>query len=352
MRLRLQILLYAVIILLLAAGGYYYYTTLDRSQQKVSTPPATVVSTIRVTQSSLPIIISGIGSVIPAQETQISPKQAGYIENINFQEGEKVKEGQLLIKLDDTEIKAQLENDLTQLQTKKAVYLRYSIAQKEGLVANMDYSTAKADYEKAVGDVAEDKIKLADTSLYAPFSGYIGSNNLSVGQYVSAGQQLATLVNRTKLKVVYAIPAQYANQVELNQAVTVYFHSYPNKNFPGKVTFVSPEINTNSGTIDIHATMDNPGINIFPGEFVSVQQVIGHKNALTIPENAIINNLEGSSVFTINNGKAEQVHVTQGINNYGQVEITRGLQLNEVIINQGAQIVKDGQPVTITQGNS
>ena len=340
-------ILILIVILAIVATAYYKLT---KRNTKKSAVPIIPVSVMRVHMHTVPIKVSAIGTVVPVQQTNISPKEDGYAKAIYFQDGEYVHKNQLLIQLDDAKLKATVQGDKAQVLVTGSLYRRYLQANKMNLIKAQDFETVQANYETAKATLAEDKVSLANTRLAAPFSGYIGAKNFSVGDLVKSGDKLTQLVDKRHLIIEYVLPATNAVAVKLQQVVNVKFNN--KKTVIGKVIYIAPSIDTNTATIAVHAQINSPKFNITPGEFVEVEQTLGQKQALIVPEQSLIASLESYHLFTVQKGKAQSVNVQVGENNFGHVEIQYGLKNGEVVIVAGAQQIKDGQKVHITSGKS
>lgn len=323
----------------------YHDSTKDKHlKQKIT---ATPVTTVTLKRHSIAQQINGIGKVEALQNVTISSKQAGYIASIGFQDGDVVKQGSLLFRLQDNDLKTQLDSDQALLTTKRNLYQRYQKAKREGLVASVDLSSAKADYETALNNVAQDKINLENTFLYAPITGKVSAHTVNVGDYISAGQTLTTIVNLQDLQIIYTVPASFAQQLQTGQAVKISTHTKKSIFLSGEVSYVAPDIDTDSGTITLHAVVKADAMHLNPGEFVTVAQTIGQQQVITVPETAIKVDMNGTSVFLVKHGKTEQVSVVRGANHYGQVVIKKGLKQGDIVVRKGVQLLHDGETVQI-----
>lgn len=345
LRTKISLLLMLIALPIVAYWGY-------RHLQMIKTPfkpRVTVVSTAMAKVTAIPSTITALGSLSPAFQTNIVSQISGYISSIDFQEGQTVTPSTLLLRLRDTEIRAQLQADTKALLLKRDRYHRYQLAKKENVVSADALNQAEVDYQAALSAVEQDKIHLHYTSLYAPANGIMGANNLSVGQYVTAGSTLATLVDKTQFKVSYSVPERYASQLQIGQAVNVKIQNNDQSSIlSGKVSFVSPSIDSSTGTVEVHAILDKTSIPLLAGQFVSVEQTIGHREEMLIPERALVASITGYVVYTITQGKAHSINVVPGKNINGQIVITSDLKPNTPVIVRGAQAVKDGQNVSVT----
>ena len=345
----------ALLLIAMAATGIYYsYEQLNAAPVKGNTKPIStpvVVSAVKI--ANIPIQISALGTIHPEQQTFITAQETGYIKGIYFTEGQYVTKSTLLIQLDDATAKANLQADRAQAKYTLDNYQRYINAAKFGAVSTDDLEKALAAHQTALANVAKDEVILENTQLRASFAGYVGAQTVNVGDLVQAGQKLTQLINNQRFNVEYQVPEQYATRLKLGQVVSVKFDQSGEKDFPlkiflGKVVFIATQIDSTTGLISEHAVMDNPKLSVTAGELVQIKQTIGtKKNAILVPELALVAIAQNYSVYMVKNGKAISVPVTIGTNYDGWVEITQGLESSDKIITQGAHIVRDGMAVQV-----
>ena len=150
------------------------------------------------------------------------------------------------------------------------------------------------------------------------------------------------------MKVRYSLPGRYKNQLEIGQAATVY---QDNKTYKGLVNFISPQVNTDSGTLTIEAKVNNKNYELTPGEFVNVVQVLNpDRKLLVIPSVAVMSDILGQYVFVVNNNVAEKVYVTTGVVSKNDVQITKGVKIGDEVVVAGQQKIFDGYKVKIVPG--
>lgn len=320
--------------------------------KKKPAPPVigpTLVELSAVTVSDIPLTVTAAGNLAANQQTNISPKVGGYVSKILFNEGDFVNAGTLLIQLDNEKEQndlsaAKADADLSALQ-----YERENKAYKKGLILQDDVYNAKVTNEKNQAVVKTDQTALDDMALTAPFSGLLGSKNVNVGDYVSPGQKLITLVDQKNLRVEYALPSQYAPQLQIGQATTITADFLPGKQFSAKVNFISPYIDTDSQTITVHAVLNNESGDLKPGQFVNITQTLGTlSRAILVPENSVLASMNGYYVFTVKNNHVVSIPVKIGERIDSKVQITAGLKPTDNIITTGQNVVKDNDPVNIT----
>lgn len=341
-----KLIICAVILLALILGSFIYLGS--HSKITIHKVPATAVLVQKPKAMTIGHEVTAIASVVAKQTTYITPQNAGYIAKILFKEGQYVKKGQLLIQLNSTKLRAQLAADETALRVARTQYTNDKGLFKKGLISADLMGTDTATYANDQSTVIADKRDLANNNLIAPFSGYLGAKTISVGDHVTASQELVLLVDSNHLLAEYNLPEDYAPLIKLGQAVAITSKLIPGKVFHGKVEYIAPQINTTSRTIAVHAIINNPEHKLLPGEFVTVKQTLSKAaKGWFIPEQAVTENLSGDTVFIVKNGKAIRTTVMLGERKHGYVQVLKGLKPNDKVITAGQNEVNDNQAVTI-----
>lgn len=339
------------IILISTAAAILLVVGIVLSHKKISAPPSlppTLVELTPVKVTDIPLTATAAGTLIANQQTDISPKVGGYITKILFSEGDFVKAGATLIQLDNEKetndlSAAKADAALSQLQ-----YDHENKAFKRGLILQDQVYNAKVTNEKNEAIVQADQSALDDMTLTAPFSGYVGSKNVSVGDYVSPGQKLVTLVDQQHLLVKYTLASQLAPQLKVGQTATITASFLPGKTFTGQVNFVSPYIDPDSQTIEVHVVLDNAQGDFKPGEFVAITQTLGTlSHAILVPENSVFATMNDYHVFVVNNNHVKSIPVKTGEHIAGQVQIISGLTAKDAVISVGQDQVKDGDLIKV-----
>jgi len=311
---------------------------------------STLVQLGQVQVVNIPIVANAAGNLIANQSTNISPKNPGYVTKILFKDGQFVKKGSLLIQLDASKQINDLASAKAEAQLSKLQYNRDLKAYKKGLILQSVVYQDKVTNQKNQALVKTNQTLLDDMDLAAPFSGYLGAKTFSVGDYVTAGQKLVSLVDKQHLKVVYSLPSFYAPKLKIGQKVMVTANFLPGLTLPAKVTFIAPSVDSDSQTIQVQAILDNHENTLKPGQFVNVTQTLGmQRDAILVPEDSVIADLNGNHVFMVKNDKAVSVAVTLGERIYGKVQITQGLKAKDQIVTKGQLLLKNGSNVKVAQ---
>lgn len=333
-------------LIVIIALGVWQWT--QRSGQEGFSPPKSAVIVTLVSTQDMPTLVRALGSLSALNAAEIASEADGTLESIPFVNGAQVKRGDILIKLEDNTEEAKLHQAQAQKELKEVDYNRLKNLQARGAVSKQEFDKSEADLKVAVAEVVMAQAELDKTTLRAPFDGQVGSSLYSVGQYVSAGLPLVTLVDKTKLKIRYSVPQRTLEHLKLGSVVTFETPAYPNQKFVGAVSYISPSVDVNTRTIAVEALFDNPEGKLLPGLSGTVLQVLSiTPNALIIPEEALVPSIAGYLVYRVVDGKALATPVEIGTRKDGSVQILSGLQAGETLVLQGHQNLRDGALVDI-----
>jgi membrane fusion protein (multidrug efflux system) len=291
------------------------------------------------------------GTLEANESVELRSEVSGLITSINFKEGTNVTKGSLLVKINDRDIQAQLQEALTKQRLSATNENRSKQLLEKGAISQEEYDTSLADLQSLKAQTQLIQAQLAKTAIYAPFSGKIGLRSVSVGGYLTPSTLIANLSSINPLKVSFSVPEKYIGQIKLNSEISFNTDGF-NKSFTGKVFAIEPGINTQTRTLQIKALVPNANNELLPGSFVKIKLGLNTiKNALLIPNEAIIPVLKGKTVFISKNGKAEQIPVESGTRTAEQILITSGLSVGDTVLTTGAMALRNGSPVNVTVVN-
>ena len=348
---KLKNLIYALIIIVL--GGFITYRVMsnksknDESKKFGDKDKPTTVTGIVVQTSTFDNNLSLSGSIEANEQVEIHSEVSGIVEGIYFTEGTYVNKGQVLFKVNDIELRAQLK----QAQTKeglaaenerraKLLLQKEAISQEEFDVANADYASMKAQTQLI-------KAQIAKTSVKAPFSGKIGLRSISPGTYITPTVLVAKLVNTGKLKITFSIPEKYASQVKSGSVID-FSVSGSNKTYTAKIYAIEPEIEVATRTLKIRAIADNVDGKLFPGTFADVKLPLSIiKDAIVVPSEAIVPIQDGKKVYIANMGKAKEVMVDATTRTDASILILSGLKAGDTLITSGVMSLKNDAPIKV-----
>ena len=335
-----------VVVGIITTGVTYHLK--HKKQHHAATIPAIPVKLSTVKMTDLPTIATANGTLTANQSTYISAKVSGYVTAINYKEGQYINTGTTLIQLDNSKEKDNLVAAKTAAELSKLQFQRNKKLYKRHLIKQDDLYNSKVINQQKQATTVSDANDLANKTIVAPFSGYVGAKTISVGDYIQAGSKLVKLVDTRLLRIDYSLPSRYLSQLHLGQGVTVTSNVFPSTSFVAQVSYIAPTVDSISQTIEVHALLNNKNNLLKPGQFVKIQQQVGAiQKALLAPTQSVIASLNNYYVFTVKNNKAVKVPVKLGRRFAETIEVTSGLKADEKIVVAGQNQLKSGSKVKI-----
>ncbi len=370
------------------AGQNYNFTPIVRS------------STVKITD--LPVTYKTVGTLQAIRSVDLRPETSGIVREIYFAEGQFVRPGQPLVRLEQDRAAAEIAQSASgiaeaqsnvaslraaylataeslrsleaQRNLARAEFQRYQnlhareyVSAQELEQRRAQMQVAEANYDTAVRErnsaqarmqqaqaavntaqarLRTTQVGLSETVVRAPFAGQIGAKQFELGDYVSPQQALVKLVNAGMLEVSFNVPERYIGQLRGGLPVEVQTESFPGTTFAGQITFVSPVVSTENRSVNVKATINNSGGQLQPGQLADIRLILGSRqNALMVPEESVIPQGEKYYVYTVQEGKAAFRPVEVGERTPGWVEIVSGIKETDRVLIGGIQKVRDGQEV-------
>lgn len=287
------------------------------------------------------------GSLEANEQVEIRSEVMGVVEAINFKEGTEVSKGQVLLRVNDIEMRAQLSKVGTAKQLASENERRAKLLLEKQAISQEEYDVASAGYKSAQAEAQLISAQLDKATIRAPFSGTIGLRYISEGTYVTPTTPIATLVNTKQLKITFSIPAKYANRIKLNSEVS-FTTSGSKTEHSAKIYAVEPQIDVATRTLKMRAIADNPEGTLYPGMFASVLLPLETvDDAILVPSEALIPIQNGKMIFISEGGKAKQIKVETGSRTESSIRILSGLKAGDTILTSGVMSLKDGVPVKV-----
>jgi membrane fusion protein, multidrug efflux system len=317
----------------------------DGGNQKVSVEAATATATSSSTD------LRAIGSLQSDESVQIASEIAGRVTELPFSEGGTVKAGDVLVKLDDALVQAEVSDTQARYELATGNLGRANTLAKSGNVTERARDEATANSETARAALELAKVRLSKHIIRAPFSGVVGIRKVSPGAYVAIGQPIVNIEKIDTLKVEFKLPELFLSQIKVGQEVEVEVDALPGKTFPGTIYAIDPQVDVNGRALAIRAKLPNPDLVLRPGLFVRiVVKGVAKRNVLVVPESAIVPRGADKIVFSVENGKAIETKVTLGARKDGRVEVLDGLKPDAVVVTAGQQKLKNGSHVEFVAG--
>lgn len=289
-----------------------------------------------------------VGSLRANESVVIRPEIAGRVAEISFEEGGRAEEGQVLVRLDDGSRAAELRRTEANLELARRNFSRADeLYRRQNLAASTrDEAFAKLRAEEAAVELA--RVNLDKTELRAPFGGLLGLRQVSLGDYLSAGDPIVDLEDVDPIKVDFRVPEVFAHRLKDGQTIRLTVDAVPGETFEGTVYAIDPQIDEQGRSVLLRARVPNENGPLRPGMFARVTLVLDARpNALVIPEEALIPQGTDHIVFKVVDGKVAPQPVSIGQRRKGLVEVTEGLAEGDQVITGGQIKVGPGQPVTV-----
>ncbi|MDI6049035.1 efflux RND transporter periplasmic adaptor subunit [Flavobacterium sp. XS2P24] len=287
------------------------------------------------------------GSIEANEQVEIRSEVSGIVEAIYFQEGSNVSKGQVLFKVNDLELRAQLRQTSTREGLASENERRAKLLLQKEAISQEEYDLARADLKSAQAQSQLIKAQIAKTSVRAPFSGRIGLRSISPGTYITPAILVAKLVNTGKLKITFSIPEKYASQVKTNTYIT-FTVSGSTEKYTAKVYAIEPEVAVATRTLQVRAIAENKNGKLLPGTFADVELPLDIiKDAIVVPTEAIIPVQNGKKVFISSNGQAKEVMIETATRTDASILVLSGLKAGDTIITSGVMSLKNETPVTV-----
>jgi membrane fusion protein, multidrug efflux system len=324
----------------------------DKSKTQVQGPvggsklPVDVV-VIKVGKLDNKLVITG--SVLPNESLELSSETSGKITGLYFKEGNKVKKGEVLLQINDVEIRAELEKQKNNRKLNEDNEFRQRKLLEKDAISQEEYDNALNRLNITLSDIKVLEAQLEKSRITAPFDGTIGLRSVSEGAYITPGSVVATLYNISPAKIEFAIPGRYSTQVSQGKIIRFTIEN-DLKVYEGKVYALEPRIDPATRTLKLRALADNSSGTLLPGQFVKVELILQTSdNAILVPTEAVIPEQGGKKVYVLENGNAKEVKIETGIRSNTELEVLSGLKAGDTLITTGILQLRPGIAVEVAK---
>jgi membrane fusion protein (multidrug efflux system) len=290
--------------------------------------------------------IAATGQIEALQSIVLQPEVEGRIVAILFREGQGVAREAPLFQVDSTMLSAQVAQlaALRDLAQQDLTRTKELIAQNAASTADLERAEAAA--RSADARYRLESIRLARTTVRAPFAGVVGQRFVSLGDYVTTSSRLVSLQTVTPQRATFQVPERYARTIKPKQQVTFRVGAIPGRDFAGEVDFVDPVVQLPGRTILVKARAPNPQRLLQPGMFIEARLVTASRpKAVVVPEDAVVPLQGANFIWVVTEGKANRRQVGLGVRTPGFVEITSGVDAGEQVVVGGLEFLFPGAPV-------
>ena len=290
---------------------------------------------------------TALGTARANESITVTSRISSVVTRINFTEGQQVDSGDLIVELDNAEIRASLNMAEASLKQKRSQFRRSSTLGETRVVSDAELEELEAGVQMAEAEVRGAQARLNNSYIRAPFAGTVGLRRISLGDLVGPETLITTLDDTDTIKLEFTIPESFLSSLEKGMAIEASSAVYPNKPFIGTVSSIDSRVDTATRSLTVIAEIANDDNAIKPGMFLTVALEKERNDVLLIPEEALVPRQGRQFVFIIKDGKAVEKQVELGVRTPGLAEVRSGLSVGEILITEGMQKVRSGAPVEI-----
>ncbi len=336
-------------LLVVALSGPLLFTacgSADENAEEGGARPPMAVQVHVLAPSVLDNAIVTTGTLMANEEVDIVSELAGRVTTIGFDEGGTVRAGQVLLKINDDELQAQLRKAEANLKLAKDDSDRKEQLLAVSGISQEQFDAAHAQLTGLQAEAEELRARIAKSTIRAPFNGKVGLRSVSEGGFVGTNTMIAKLQQINPIKVEFAVPERYGRMMKNGTAITFSLEG-DTATYVGKVYAVDPSVDATTRTVKVRARSDNKDGHLLPGSFAKVDVRLDRiSDALVVPAEALIPDIQGQKVLVIKDGKATSQRVMTGIRSANTVQLTSGAQVGDSVLITGLLAVREGMPVS------
>jgi len=341
--------------ILLIAGATFIVTKLSSnkekfkedvafSQRKIEKVPVTVEN---VSKGTISENVVATGTLEASEVLNVVSETQGKITAVYKEKGDVAQAGDVLVKVDDEVISANVLTAEANYEQFQKDIERFTRLANENAIAKRDLEQATIGLKKAKADLTTARKALSNTSVKAPISGYINSDNVTVGQILNIGANVCEIVNNNTLKLNIRITEREVYKVRVGQNVTVRIAVFPDKTFTGRITSIAQKADA-AMKFNVEITLNNNSqVQLKSGLYAEAELPVKNEEKFIISKKCIVGSMEKPVVYVVENGKAMRRELIIGQSNDKQVEVLKGLSAGEQVILSGQLNIKDGDDVNV-----
>lgn len=354
-----MILMLVVLLAIIGGLGFAKYKQVEAAIKMGASfqLPPTAVTTVIAKRETWPSTLSVIGSAAAIQGVTVSADLPGTIDKIHFESGQWVHEGDIMVELDTRQERAQLASLEAQRDLAKVNFDRAQQLVKSGVIARQEYDNAEAQQKATEAQVGDVKAAIARKTIRAPFSGILGIRQVSLGQYLAAGQAIVSLQSLNPIYVNFGVPQQDTGKVIPGHVMRVTNSDLPGMAFTGRIIALDSVINEQTRNIQVQAVVTNKDSKLRPGMFLQVELPLGQpRQVVPLPASAINYAPYGDSVYVITDMKDPKGNSYRGVRQQvvkiegsrgDQVGVVSGVNPGDEVVSSGVFRLRNGAPVLV-----
>lgn len=315
-----------------------------KKNQAAAPPP--IVDVIIASEQTIPNTIEANGTVVAGEFVEVRPEISGRLTYLNVAEGSRIAQGSVIAKINDADLRAQLNKVKVQLELAEITVARYQKLLEIQGINRADYDVALNQVNSLKADIGIIQANLAKTVVRSPFSGVVGLRQVSNGAYVSPTTVIATLQQMGKIRIDFTLPENYANLLKRGSSVMVETDANGGAKRRATVIAIEPQISTTTRNVIVRARLLETA-NVNPGSFAKVYVDAGEENGMMIPANAIIPDARAKQVVIVKKGKAKFVDIVTGVRQVGAVQVTSGINAGDSVVISGVLFARPNAAVKV-----
>ena len=346
------------LVILLLAGvfggifGWKLHTAQQMAAAQAGGPPPAVIAAAAAQHETWQPFLQVVGSLSSVAGIDVNSEVGGQVSAIHFKSGGQVKQGELLLELDDRTDEAALQGLLAERTLARLKFDRVAKLVKDKSVSKSDYDEARAMLDSAEAQVAAQQALIGKKRIRAPFDGWLGIRRVDLGEYLTPGAPIVPLEQLDPIFCDFTLPERELARVRSDQKVEVRVQAYPAQVFSGRITAIDPGVNVGDRSFRVRAELGNPEQTLRPGMFADVRVELPQEDpVVTVPDTAISYAPYGDSVFVIEQQDGKQVvsrrQIETGATRDGRVAVLSGLKEGEQVVSAGHNKLRNGQAVVI-----
>ncbi len=339
-----------------AAGGYHAYQTYFPNEETSAAgkrggrgPVKVIVAPVAM--EHLEQRAEAVGTTRAIQSVDVVSTASGRVVSLNFESGQRVGKGDILLTLDDEIERANLEESEANLQEMQAALERARSLRENNTVSQAQVDQLAAKYSVAQADFSRASKRLADRTVRAPFAGVTGLRRVDIGARIDNDTVVTTLDDLSSVELEFLLPEVLYGKIRRDLEITAASAAFPGREFKARVANVDSRIDETARAFRVRAVMPNPDLLLPAGMFMTVTVVLDSRDAMMVPEATVIYEGRQTHVFVVTDGKAVRRNVMLGQRRRGLVEIVDGLDPGQLVVERGTQSLRDGAAVTIVESS-
>lgn len=340
-----------IVLMVLAGAGYWYFTNRDGgpagdSGYRNDEPPLVIAKPVQ--RKKIVETIEAIGTAQANESVTLTAKVSDIVSRVNFEDGDYVERGKILVELANKEQSALLAEARANLQDAQTQLRRLVDLGKKKLVPDSDIDEARAQNDAAQARLDSIAARMEDRLVRAPFSGLLGFREVSPGTLLTNDKPISTLDDISVIKLDFSIPEVHIHAVKPGYTIEARGEAWPDRVFKGEIRTIGSRVDPVTRAVTVRAIIPNEERILRPGMLLTVKITTDERMSLVVPESALTQVADDNYVYIArNDGTAAKQSISIGARRFGYVEVVDGLQEGDMVITEGSFKIREGMPVRI-----